>query len=187
MPRPPRWSVLAVLVVAAVMVAALLAMGRVPWCPQGDLALVSFDTWSPHNSQHLLDAYSFSHFQHGLVFFAVIGFGWPRRAVAARVVLATALEGAWEILENTPMVIEHYRNTTVSLDYTGDSVANSLSDLACCLAGYLVALRLPLWATLTVFVVIEAAMVATLRDSLLLNVLMLVAPVEAVRVWQLGG
>jgi hypothetical protein len=173
--------------VAAAMAAVLFAMGRVPWCTLGDWSPVSFDTWSPHNSQHLLDAYSFSHFQHGLAFFAALVLLGRERWQGARFVVAAAIEAAWEVLENTPLIIDKYRENTVSLEYYGDSVANSLSDLACCLLGYVVARRLPWWGTLLLFVVIELAMVAAIRDSLLLNVLMLVYPLDAVKAWQAGS
>lgn len=180
----PRWSWGANLGVAAVMAGVLLAMGRVVWCTVGDWSPVSFDTWSPHNSQHLLDAYSFSHFQHGLVFFALLVLMGRERWEGARFVVATTIEAAWEILENTPWIINKYRENTVSLDYYGDSIANSLSDLACCGLGYVVARRLPWWGTLLLFVGIELALVATIKDSLLLNVLMLVYPLDAVKAWQ---
>jgi len=182
----PRWSWGANLGVAAVMSLVLLAMGRVVWCTLGDLSPVSFDTWSPHNSQHLLDAYSFSHFQHGLVFFPLLVWMGRERWEGARFVVATTIEAAWEILENTPWIIDKYRENTVSLDYYGDSIANSLSDLACCGLGYVVARRLPWWGTLLLFVGIELAMVAAIKDSLLLNVLMLVYPLDAVKAWQAG-
>lgn len=185
-PLPPwaRWGSVAL---AAALAVVLLAMGRIPWCAAGDLSPVSLDTWSPHNSQHLLDAYSFTHFQHGLVFFLALAAGGRSRWIGPRWLLALGLEGAWEILENTPLVIERYRTATVSLGYDGDSVANSLSDLACCALGYQVAARVPAWATGAVFVAIELALIATLRDSLLLNVLMLVWPLDAVARWQAGG
>ncbi len=164
----------------------LAAMGRTPWCACGSLSPVSFDVWSRHNSQHLLDAYSFSHFQHGLLFFAAAWLFERGRRPGASLVAAVALEAAWEIVENTPLVIDRYRAATVSLDYAGDSVANSMADLACCALGWLVARRLPWWGTALLLVGIEGAMVLAIRDSLLLNVWMLVAPSEAVRAWQAG-
>lgn len=186
-PRMPRWAWAGALGVGLVAAAVLWVMGRVWWCTAGDWGPVSFDTWSRHNSQHLLDAYSFTHFQHGLVFFLLLALPGRERFVGQRWLLALGIEGAWEILENTPMVIDRYRETTVSLDYYGDSIANSLSDLACCATGYLFASRVPWWAVALVFVVIELALVATLRDSLLLNVLMLVWPIQAVATWQAAG
>jgi hypothetical protein len=185
-PALPRWSWGANLAVALLTAGVLIAMGRVLWCTQGDIRPVSFDTWSPHNSQHLLDAYSFSHFQHGLVFFGLLALAGRQRWQEARFVAATSLEAVWEVVENTPWIIDKYRENTVSLDYVGDSVANSMSDLVFCGLGYLVARRLPWWGTLALLAVIEVAMLATIRDSLLLNVLMLVYPLDAVKAWQAG-
>jgi hypothetical protein len=171
------------------MLVALATLGRRAWCACGEWDVIAWSTTSAHNSQHLLDAYSFTHFQHGLVFWgaaALLGRSWPRFGVTAQLVAAVALEAGWEFVENTPMVIDRYRATTVSLGYVGDSVANSISDVACCALGWFVAHRLPVWATVVVFVAIEVTLLATVRDSLLLNVLMLLAPVEAVRRWQSG-
>lgn len=186
-PTMPRWAWPGALAIAVVAGTVLWAMGRVWWCSAGDWTPVSLDTWSRHNSQHLLDAYSFTHFQHGLAFFLLLSLLGRGRFVGQRWLLALGIEGGWEILENTPMIIDRYREATVSLDYYGDSIANSLSDLACCAAGYLAASRVPWWATVLVFVVIELVLVATLRDSLLLNILMLVWPIQAVSTWQAGG
>lgn len=182
-----RWVALAGAVVVGVAVVVLRAMGRIWWCACDGWSPVSFDTWSPHNSQHLFDAYTFSHVLHGVVFYGalrlLLGARWP----AGRVVGAAAIEAAWEVLENTPWIIDRYRAVTVSLDYTGDTVVNSIADIASCVVGYLFSRFAPAWASVTLFVATELVMLAWIRDSLLLNVLMLVWPVEAVRVWQSGG
>lgn len=176
-------SLLPIVVVGMTLVLAL--MGRPPWCACAGLAPWSGDIWSRHNSQHLLDPYSFTHFQHGLVFYALL---WlllrHRTSVRTRAVLALALEAAWEILENSPMVIERYRQSTISLDYLGDTLGNSLGDLLSCGLGYLAAALLPVAASVGLFVVVEVGMLLVFRDSLLVNVLMLLAPNEAVRRWQ---
>ena len=143
----PRWAWPGALGIAVAAAVVLRAMGRVWWCSLADWTPLSFDTWSPHNSQHLLDAYSFTHFQHGLAFFLLLAVPGRHRWVGQRWLLALGVEGAWEILENTPLIIDRYREATVSLDYYGDSIANSLSDLACCASGYLFASRVPWWAT----------------------------------------
>ena len=171
----------AIFAVAAVVLAA---MGQVWWCKCGSPVPWSWDTWSMHNSQHILDAYSFSHMQHGLVFFAALYLLGDRVVMGTRLLLALAFEAAWEVLENTPMVIERYREATISLDYFGDSVANSMSDLAACWLGFEIARRLPWWGTLALFVVVEALMVLTIKDSLILNVIMLLYPLDAIRQWQ---
>ncbi len=184
-PRAVRLSILALALVTA---GILAAMGRVVWCRCGSSALWAGDIWSEHTSQHLLDPYSFSHYQHGLVFYAFLW--WLLRGrvgLWGRGGLAILLEAGWEVLENSPLVIERYRAGTISADYSGDSILNSLGDLLCCGAGYVTAAWVPAVASVALFLVIEVAMVVLLRDSLLLNVLMLLAPSEAVRTWQKGG
>jgi len=184
----PRKVLLAVLGVALGTAAVLAAMGRIAWCGCGSWSLWAGDIWSRHTSQHLLDPYSFSHYQHGLVFYALLW--WLLRGrvgVWGRGGLAIVLEAGWEILENSPLVIERYRAGTISADYTGDAILNSMGDLLCCGAGYLTAAWAPAWASVALFLVIEGAMVLLLRDSLLLNVLMLLAPNAAIRAWQQGG
>lgn len=173
--------------IAAVMAVVLFGMGRSLWCRCGQPVPWSFDIWSEHNSQHLFDPYSFTHFQHGLVFFALL---WPlssRAGLLVRFAIATLLEGAWEIFENTDRVIEHYRESTISLDYYGDSILNSVSDVLMCALGFLLSHRSPWWLVLGLFVGIEVTLVLTIRDSLLLNVLMLLAPLDAVKSWQSGA
>ncbi|MEZ4320252.1 MAG: DUF2585 family protein [Myxococcota bacterium] len=181
--RPAILGVLGVCVAAAV---ALTAMGRVPWCKCASPSPWSWDIWSLHNSQHLLDPYTFSHMLHGVVFygllFAVLRGRYPRVAV----VIAAGLEAAWELLENTESVIQHYRETTISLDYYGDSVANSVSDILACVAGYALAAAVPWWVSVVGFAVTELMLAAWIKDSLLLNVLMLVYPLDVVKQWQMG-
>lgn len=173
--------------VVAVSVVVLRAMGRIAWCACGGASPVSLDTWSPHNSQHLFDAYTLSHVLHGVVFYGALRLALGARWPAWRAVGALAIEAAWEVLENTPWVIDRYRAVTVSLDYTGDSIANSVADLASCGVGYAFSRVAPAWASVLAFVATELVMLAWIRDSLLLNVLMLVWPLEAVRAWQSAG
>ena len=165
-------------------VAALLAMGRVPWCECGYVKLWHGVVHSSENSQHLTDWYTFTHFIHGFGFYAVlavIGRRWP---LATRFLVATAGEAAWEVFENTSFVIERYRAETISLDYYGDSVVNALGDLAASGVGFVFAARAPVSATIAAVVVLEASLAYFIRDNLTLNVLMLVWPIEAVRNWQ---
>ena len=181
-----RPTVLGVLGVCVVTVVVLAFMGRVWWCKCGSPVPWAWEIWSMHNSQHILDPYAFTHVLHGVMFYGLLFIVLRGKYPRLGPVLAGVLEGAWEILENTPWIIDKYRENTVSLDYYGDSIANSLSDLACCGLGYVVARRLPWWGTLLLFVGIELAMVAAIKDSLLLNVLMLVYPLDAVKAWQAG-
>lgn len=176
--------------VAAVAAGVLFAMGRVAWCACGSPVPWSWEIWSQHNSQHLLDPYAFTHVLHGVVFagalFLVLG-GPRRDGSPLGIALAALLEAAWEVLENTPMVIDRYRENTASLDYFGDSVANSVADVGWCALGYVIARRVGWKASLAGFLAVEAVLLLAIRDSLLLNVLMLLWPLDAVRAWQLAG
>ncbi len=181
-----RRSLLVMLLWLALAALVLTAQGRDPWCRQGGLSPWSWDIWSPHNSQHLMDPYTFSHVQHGLLFYALGRVLLRRWSPTARFGAALGVETVWEILENTDRMIERYRTVTISLDYFGDSVLNSLADIAACAAGYGLAGVLPAWISAALFVAVEGAMVLVLRDSLLLNIWMLLAPSERLMRWQMA-
>jgi hypothetical protein len=183
------FHLLAAALVLAAAAAILAAMGRPWWCRAGDLSLVSWDVWSRHNSQHLVDPYTFTHVLHGVVLYgaAWVLLGRSGASPATRAWLALGFETAWEIFENTDAMIQRYRAVTISLDYYGDSVANSIGDIVACMAGYLGASVLPVWVSAVGFFVIDGLLLLWIRDSLLLNVLMLVHPIDAVRTWQMGG
>ncbi|QDV85097.1 hypothetical protein TBK1r_40510 [Stieleria magnilauensis] len=175
-----------VVMIAILMAAALWMLGRTPWCQCGEYSPWSWDINSQHNSQHLIDPYFFTHVLHGVLFFAAL---WPLRhrlSDGIRLKLAVVFEAAWEILENTPLIIERYRATTISLDYYGDSIANSVFDLLACITGYAIASRLRWTYSLALLIVVEVVLLATIRDSLLLNVIMLVWPSDAILQWQSG-
>lgn len=161
-------------------------MGRVPWCECGYVKLWHGVVESAESSQHLTDWYTFTHVIHGFGLYAVlarVGRGVP---LSTRFLVATAAEAAWEIFENTPLVIERYRAETISLDYYGDSVVNVLGDLAASSVGFFFAARAPVALTIVSFVALEAALAYFIRDNLTLNVLMLVWPLESVKAWQSG-
>ena len=183
--RTRFWLALAGIVVT--FVAALLALGRVPWCECGYVKLWHGVVRSAENSQHLTDWYTFTHFSHGFGIYAVLAVFGRRWPLSTRLLLATAGEAGWEIFENTAFVIERYRAETISLDYYGDSVVNSLGDLVTACAGFLFAARAPVWVTVVTFVALEASLAYCIRDNLTLNVLMLVWPIEAVKTWQAGS
>jgi hypothetical protein len=169
------------------MALALHRMGRRLWCACGSWSPWSWDIWSAHNSQHVIDPYTFTHVLHGTLYYGLLWLVFRGRAPALRTLLAVAVEAAWEVGENTRRVIEAYRESTISLNYDGDSIVNSVADVAAFVVGYLLAMSLPTLISVAGFVAVEAVLLLTIRDSLLLNVLMLVHPIEAVRTWQLGG
>ncbi len=183
-----RWPWLAIAAILLTAAATLRAEGRRWWCACGRPWPWSGDIWTRHNSQHLLDPYSFTHLSHGLIFFMVLSLR-PFRRIAPlwRLAIAVAIEAAWEIIENSPAVIDRYRHATMALGYQGDSLANSLGDIACCLLGYLLARRLGLRASLLLLLAIELILLLWIRDNLTLNVLMLLHPIHALQHWQLAG
>lgn len=175
--------------VAAIVIAATISLnlqGRVWWCEVGDYAPWSWDIWSKHNSQHVIDPYSFTHILHGVLEFWLIGLVFGRLSLTWRFALAILIESSWEVAENTSYVINRYREETVSLDYFGDSIINSLADIACCAIGFVIAWKLRFWLSLVLFVATEIILILTIRDSLIINIIMLVSPVEAIKKWQVG-
>lgn len=181
---PNAWFVGLSLLVAL----AMLVIGRVFWCACGRLTLFVADTGSAHNSQHFFDWYSFSHLLHGVFFFFPLWWMSQRGWITQRWMLPIALlvESAWELLENSPIVINRYRQTA-SVDYAGDSIVNAVGDLAFCVAGFYLARALGWRWSLAVFVVLELVMLVAIRDNLTLNVVMLIYPFPAIRDWQMAG
>ena len=161
--------------------------GHVWWCKAGDMVPWSWNIWTTHNSQHLVDPYSFTHILHGVLEFWLIGLIFRRVPVVWRLLMAVAIEGSWEIAENSSYVINRYREVTISLDYFGDSIINSMSDIVCCATGFVIAYKLKFWRSLALFILTETALVFWIHDSLILNLIMLIHPVEAIRQWQMSG
>ena len=178
----PRNAAIAAAIVIATAIAALAAMGRPPICTCGELAL--WGPVGPLQSQMLADWYSFSHVVHGLLFYAALWLVARRWPVEWRFAAALFIEAAWEVIENTPMVIDRYRAATVALGYTGDSIVNSLSDIGMMALGFLAARKLPLWASIALLLALELIPLLVIRDNLALNIWMLVAPNDAVLAWQ---
>ncbi len=177
------------LAVAAVMAATAVALrleGRLWACACGRLLPWVGDAWSPDTSQHLFDPYSFTHVLHGFGFAGLLALVLPRVARRWQLLCAVALEAAWEVFENTEYVINRYRESTAALGYTGDTVVNSLGDIVACALGFLIARRLGAIKTLLLFVAVEVALLIWIRDSLLLNIILLVYPSETLKAWQAG-
>lgn len=172
------------LVLFITQIVTLYLMGRVPICECGYVKLFEPGVNTSGNSQHLADWYTPSHIIHGFLFY---GLGWlllRRAPLSAKLSLAVLIEAAWEILENTPMVIDRYRTATMALGYSGDSILNSAMDTVFMALGFLFAARMPVWLTVLVAVIFELFTGWLIRDNLTLNVLMLVWPVDAVKEWQ---
>jgi hypothetical protein len=161
--------------------------GHVWWCSVGDLAPWSSDIWTTHNSQHLIDPYSFTHVLHGVLEFWLITLVFRRVPLAWRLFMSVLIACTWEVAENSSFIIERYRAETISLSYFGDSVINSIADILCCAGGFLMAYKLRFWRSLLVFLSTEVMLVFWIRDSLLINIVMLIWPIEAIKHWQLGG
>lgn len=180
----PWACIFALFVIAAI---TLNFQGRVWWCEAGDYVPWSWEIWSRHNSQHILDPYTFTHILHGVAEFWMISLIFRRVPLAWRLAIAVGIEGTWEVVENTNTVIQRYREATISLDYYGDSIINSISDMIACATGFMTAYKIRFWRSLALFLLTEIILILWIRDSLLINILMLFYPIEALKVWQAGG
>ena len=187
---PHRRAVIASVVLALLAGAILLAMGRNPICECGTVKLWHGVVQSSENSQHLTDWYAPSHFTHGLIMYFFAWLLWRKgklfggKPARWALPIAVLVEAAWEVMENTPMVIDRYRAVTVSFGYSGDSIVNSTADIGWMIVGFLFAVRVPARVSVAVAIGFELLTLWIIRDNLTLNVIMLFWPVEAIRQWQ---
>jgi hypothetical protein len=177
---------LVALLIVSLAAIELRLQGRMWVCACARARVWTPDAWSPETSQHLFDPYSFTHLLHGFAFCGLLALTAPRLAARWRLCIAVALESLWEIVENTDAVINRYREATAALGYAGDTILNSVGDVVACGVGFVLARRLGWRLTLVAFAVIELILIFWIRDSLLLNVLMLLHPSDAIRSWQAG-
>ncbi|HUU66315.1 MAG TPA: DUF2585 domain-containing protein [Methyloceanibacter sp.] len=181
-----RTQIAIVLGIILIAGALLYGMGHPLICKCGTVKLWHFDVVSAENSQHLFDWYTPSHVIHGFLFYAVLWLIAPRLSFGQRLILAVLVEAGWEVMENTDFVINKYREATVSLDYYGDSVLNSVSDIGFMIVGFLLAAWLPVWLTIVLAVALELFVGIIIRDGLTLNVIMLLWPLDSILQWQQG-
>ncbi len=174
-----------------IIIAALIQLhiqGRIWWCKwDSPLIIWSSDAWGKHNSQHFFDPYSFTHILHGFLYFWFLTLIFGKRiSLKWLMFFAVFIESAWEILENTNSIIERYRTATLALDYFGDSVLNSFGDILSCAAGFIIVRKLGFWLSLALFILIEIVLIFWIHDSLLINIIQLIHPFDAIKSWQSG-
>lgn len=185
------WSIgrilIAVTGLLALQAIVLAFMGQPAICPCGVVRFWVGTVSGPENSQQLTDWYTFSHVIHGIALYFLIWLVMPRAPVGMRLALAVGLEVSWEVFENTPFVIERYRQQALAQGYFGDSIVNSLTDTFAAIAGFLAAYRLPIWGSVALVLAMELFVGFMINDNLILNIIQLIHPMPAISNWQLSG
>ena len=182
-----RVYLLGALLISCVQALALFLFGQPPICECGHVKLWEGVVLSAGNSQHLFDWYTFSHIIHGVLFYALLYFMFPKMPVLTRLLIATSIEAAWEVVENTPMVIQHYREQALAQGYTGDSIINSVSDTFAMMFGFFLARQWSVWAMVALALFLELWVAYEIRDNLTLNVINLIHQFDFISVWQIGA
>jgi Protein of unknown function (DUF2585) len=180
-------AVLVFVVIIGLTASVELAMGRLPLGPDGTFGWWDGNIWGSENSQRVADVYSFSHIIHGILFYAILWLIAREIPLWHRFLIAVSIEAVWEILENSPLIINRYREATIALGYSGDSILNSCSDILMMSLGFLFAWGTPAVASIALVLVLEVGCLFWVRDNLTLNIIMLIHPIHAIRVWQAAG
>ena len=181
------WPITVMVTTLLVTMVELRFQGRLWLCSCGKIYLWVGNIHSSDNSQHLLDPYAFTHLLHGVVIFWVLALALPNLRAHWQLTLAVAIEAAWEVFENSAFVIDRYREATIALGYEGDTIVNSMSDIIVCGIGFALATYLGFRRSFALFALTELLLVVWIRDSLILNVVMLIYPIEAIKAWQMGS
>ena len=185
--RRIHWEAgLTTLAIVAASVYLLHQQGRLWWCSCSRVRLWSGDVWGAENSQQLFDPYTFTHILHGFLFCGVLAWLIPRVAPIWRFCLAISIEALWEVVENSNFIIQRYREATLAIGYQGDTIINSLGDILACGVGFVLARKLGFRRSLALFVATEIILLFWIRDSLILNIVMLIYPIDAIKAWQMG-
>jgi len=180
------WPYLAILAILAIAALKLHSQGRSWQCSCGRVLLWAGDVWSSDNSQHLFDPYSFTHLLHGVALCGLLALSFPHLRVAWRLWIAIFIEASWEVIENSDFIIQRYREATAALGYQGDTIINSMGDILACGLGFALARYLGFRLSLAVFVITEAVLLVWIRDSFILNIVMLIYSVDSIKAWQAG-
>lgn len=182
-----RWALIGSLAILGLTALIEVGLGRLPLGPDGKFGWWDGSIWNSENSQRVADAYSFSHIVHGILFFALLWLVARRLPVSTRFLIAVLLEAAWEVLENSPIVIHRYRDATIAQGYVGDSVLNSCSDIVMMMLGFILAGRVRVWVSVALVLGMEILCLLWVRDNLTLNIVMLLYPIESLKAWQSAG
>lgn len=177
------WSSISVVVTATLL---WLAGHDAVWWSSSYPAIWSSEVWSRSNSQHPLDPYTLTHTMFGILCFwtfSLIAKGSP---LSRRFLFAIIAACVWELCENSMLFIERFRHATAAADYMGDALVNSATDIAACGVGFMFAVKIKTRTSVLIFIAVELLTAIWVRDNLLLNVLMIVCPIEGVKNWQIG-